>query len=208
MTSMNRYNKVMNKIKVTPEMHERIKNNIEKANFEEEKKNIYLLQDYKKYFSIVACLMVCVVGTLFLPDILRVHQEPPVQVVPSVIEHTSKGQLSKAVGFDVKSVNNTLFDVEQVEYISYEGELAQIIYFGSGNELIFRMSKGNGDISGNYSEYEQEKIYSQGNEHITIKGSNGAYSLATWNDGEFAYTLELNPAVSEEDLINIIQSIK
>lgn len=205
---MNRYNKAMSKIKVTPEMHKRIIKNIEETDFETGQKKNYLYQTYKKYFPIAACLLICMAGTLFLPDILIVDQQPPVQVSPIIAEYASKNELSSAIGFEVKEINRLPFDVEQIQYISYEKEFAETVYTGSSNSLVFRMSKGDNDISGDYREYEEMKIISAGYDSITIKGNNSLYSLATWKDNAFSYSVQLNNGISETDLTDIIRSIK
>ena len=208
MILMNRYNKMMDKINVTPEMHERIMNNIQEVDFETEPKKVIFLKGYKKYISIAACLMVCIAGTLLIPNLKKVEQEPPLQVVPDIVEYTSTRELSSSVGFEVKDVKNIPFEVEEIKHTSYWKELAEIIYSGSENTLIFRMSEGSADISGDYSAYEEVKSYSVDDYTVTLKGSNGAYNLAIWNDGAFSYSLELNAGISETDLGDMIQSIQ
>lgn len=208
MISMNKYNKIMNKINVTPEMHERIMNNIQEVDFEIEPKKMFFLQDYKKYISIAACLMVCIAGTLLIPNLMKVEQDPPLQVVPDIVEYTSTRELSSSVGFEVKDVKNIPFEVEEIKYISYWKELAEIIYSGDDNTIIFRMSEGSDDNSGDYNEYEEVKSYSIDDYTVTLKGSNGLYNLAVWSDGSFSYSLELDVALSETDLGHMIQSIQ
>lgn len=208
MISMNRYNKMMNKINVTPQMHERIMNNIQETDFEIKSKKVYFLQSYKKYISIAACLIVCIAGTLLIPNLMKLEQKPPLQVVPDIVEYTSKSNLSYDVGFEVKDVQNIPFDVEEIKYISYWRELAEVIYSGKNNTLIFRMSVGGNDISGDHNVYEEVKSYSVDSYTVTLKGSNGLYNLAIWSDGEFSYALQLKAALSATDLSYIIQSIK
>lgn len=208
MISMNRYNKIMDKINVTPDMHERIMNNIQEIDFKTESKKMYFFQGYKKYISIAACLIVCIAGTLIIPNLMKIEQGPPLQIVPDIVEYTSKSELSSSVGFEVKDVKNIPFDVEEIKYISYWKEFAEVIYSGNENTLVFRMAPGSKDISGDYNEYDEVKIYSIDTCTVTIKGSDGLYNLAIWNDGEFSYTLQLNTALSETDLGHIIQSIQ
>lgn len=208
MISMNRYDKVMNKINVTPQMHERIMNNIQEADFETAPKKVYFWQGHKKYMSIAACLMVCIAGTLLIPNLMKVEQEPPLQVVPDIVEYTSTRELSSSVGFEVKDVKNIPFEVEEIKYISYWKELGEVIYSGSDNTLVFRMAAGSTDVSGNHSEYEEVKSYSVDAYTVTIKGSQGLYNLAVWSDGAFSYALELNVGISETDLGYMIQSIQ
>lgn len=205
---MNRYDKVMNKITITPQMQQRIMNNIQEVDFESQPKKVYFLKTYKKYFSIAACVLVCIVGTLLVSERIKLEQEPIQQAIPDIVDYSSRNELSSAVGFEVIEVQNIPFDVEETEYISYWKKLAEIVYSGSENTLTFRMSVGNEDISGNYNEYEEVKSYPVDSWIVTIKGNSELYNLAIWSDGEFSYALELADSVSETDLLSMIQSIK
>lgn len=208
MILMNRYDEVMSKITITPQMQQRIMNNIQEIDFESQPKKVYFLKNYKKYFSIAACALVCIVGTLLVSERIKLEQEPLQQAIPDIVEYSSRNELSSAVGFDVMEVQNIPFDVEETEYISYWKKLAEIVYLGSENTLTFRMSVGNEEISGNYNEYEEVKSYSVDSWIVTIKGKNGLYNLAIWSDSVFSYALEVDTSVSETDLLSMIQSIK
>lgn len=200
--------RLMNKIEVTPEIHKRIMENIENTDFETDFKTKSLFQEYKKYLAIAACLVICIVGAISLPDTSQFDQDSLVQVVPDMTHYTSKNELSAAIGFEVKDITSMPFDINEIQYIAYNKELAEIVYNGNSNVLVFRISKGNADISGDYNTYEDVKVCTINNHHITLKGNNGLYSLATWHDDKFAYSLQLDAPVSELDLSNIIQSIK
>ena len=205
---MNRYDKVMNKITITPQMQQRIMNNIQEVDFESQPKKVYFLKTYKKYFSIAACVLVCIVGTLLVSERIKLEQEPIQQAIPDIVDYSSRNELSSAVGFEVIEVQNIPFDVEETEYISYWKKLAEIVYSGSENTLTFRMSVGNEDISGNYNEYEEVTSYPVDSWIVTIKGNSELYNLAIWSVCEFSYALELADSVSETDLLSMIQSIK
>ena len=208
MISMNRYDKVMNKIVITPQMQQRIMKSIQEADFESSPKKVYFLRNYKKYFSIAACVFACIVGILLVPNRIKLEQEPLQQTIPDIVEYTSRSELSSAVAFEVMEVQNIPFDVAEIRYTSYWKELAEVVYSGSENTLTFRMRVGNEEISGNYNAYEEVKSYSIDSWPVTIKGNNGLYNLATWSDGEFSYALELAASISEADFLGIIQSIK
>lgn len=205
---MNRYDKVMSKINVTPEMHDRIMKNIRETDFQTEPKRIIFFSHYKKYLSIAACLMVCIAGMLFVPNLINVDQEPPVQVVPDITTYSSKDELAAHVDFEVKEVHDIPFKVEQVEYTAYGKTMAQISYQGDENRMTFRMSTMDGDISGDYTQYEEEKNYALDGYNIALSGNNGRYELAVWRDGEFSYALQMDIGVAEDTMLQMIQSVK
>lgn len=204
---MSKYNKIMDKIRITPEMHERIMSNINETDFEIQKPKEIFLKKYRRYISIAACFMIFIASIMYIQNIVNMEKNQ-MQVVPDIVEYSSKSDLSSSVGFEVKDIKNIPFDVEEIQYISYWKDLAQIIYVGKDNSITFRMSKGNEEVSGDYNEYEETKTYTLDSNSITLKGSKGLYNLAIWKDDNFSYSLQLDVAMSEEDLSYIIESIE
>lgn len=207
MISMSKYNKIMDKIRITPEMHERIMSNINETDFEIQKPKEIFFKKYRRYISIAACLMIFIASIMYIQNIVNMEKNQ-MQVVPDIVEYSSKSDLSSSVGFEVKDIKNIPFDVEEIQYISHWKDLAQIIYVGKDNSITFRMSKGNEEVSGDYNEYEETKTYTLDSNSITLKGSKGLYNLAIWKDDNFSYLLQLDVAMSEEDLSYIIESIE
>lgn len=208
MILMNKYNKIMEKVKVTPEMHDRIMCNIQETDFKVQPSKLVFLQNYKRYMGIVACLLVCVCGTVLFTNRVQIPQETPQQVIPDIVEYSSKQELSSCVGFEVKEVQNIPFHVDKVQYIAYWKRLAQVEYIGADNRLTFRMTVDTEDISGDYTSYQDIKSYAIASTNVTIKGNDGLYQLAVWQEGEFSYALQLEMPISQADLEEIIQSVK
>lgn len=204
---MSKYNKIMDKIRITPEMHERIMNSIKETDFEIHQYKEPFFKKYRTYMSIAACLIIFMTGIMYIDNTINIG-ENTVQVTSDIVEYSSKSDLSLSVGFEVKEIKNVPFDVEKIQYISYWKDLAQIIYSGKDNSITFKMSQGNEDISGDYNEYEETKTYAVDSNSIILKGSNGLYNLAVWKDDKFSYALQLDMAMSEKDLSSIIESIK
>ena len=204
---MSKYNKIMDKIRITAEMHERIMSNINETDFEIQKPKEIFFKKYRRYIPIAACFMIFIASIMYIQNIVNMEKNQ-MQVVPDIVEYSSKSDLSSSVGFEVKDIKNIPFDVEEIQYISYWKDLAQIIYVGKYNSITFRMSKGNEEVSGDYNEYEETKTYTLDSNSITLKGSKGLYNLAIWKDDNFSYSLQLDVAMSEEDLSYIIESIE
>lgn len=208
MISMNKYNKVMKKIKVTPEMHERIMQAVQETDFETKPKKVYFWQEYKKYIGVAACALLCVVGTLVLPDLFQSQQEPLQQAVSDIKECNSKDELSTIMGFEVKEVKGIPFNVQQVSYVSFWRKIAQVQYMGENNTLTFRMSQDNQEVSGDYNHYNDIKECLINDMTVVLKGNHNLYNLAIWSDGEFSYALQSEATLTEGIFIQIIQSIE
>lgn len=129
--------------------------------------------------------------------------------IPNPIkEHKTIDELNKAVGFDIKLPK--IGDDYKITFISdISGDLAQVVYSNGSNEITYRMSKGNDDISGDYNVYNNIKIVELNGTKVTLKGDEGKYRLALWTKDNYAYSLGFyDNAVTEKTAAAIAESIK
>lgn len=202
-----RYEEVMDRIEVTDEMRGRILNHIQNMDIQVTPGYKAIpFPNLKRYMSIAACFVVLLAGVFVAGDITGIFQpnDPPVQAVNGMAEVNTLAQLATAVGFEVEELNTLPFEVETTTYVSYWGELAEITYAGEGQTAIFRKSTGTEDNSGDYSTYSAVKEISMGSLTVTLKGGSQSYTLATWSDGIFAYSISLSDGISELDWKNLI----
>ena len=59
-------------------------------------------------------------------------------------------------------------------------------------------SPGTEDNSGDYNVYAQEETLEISGNAVTLKGGNGAYSLAIWTDGSYAYSISVTDPLSRD----------
>ena len=208
MTLKNRYDEAMKNIVVTNEMRDRILNNISKLDLEKTSKKTLPFPQYKKYLSIAACFAVLFVGSVIVHNTINLPSEPPVQIVPEIVPYHSNAELSDAIGFTVKEIQELPFEIESVKYTSYWGELADIEYAGSDNTAIFRMASGDEDVSGYYGEFTSVESHMINGYDVTIKGNDGQYLLAVWQNDGYSYSVQFREMVSEQEMLDILQSIK
>lgn len=203
----NRYDDIMENIKVTDEMHDRIMKKISNMDFDNNSKKVLKFSAYKKYISIAACFVFLLVGVITIPNIIKHNTEPQVQVVPDIVEYNSVNELSNAVGFTVQEINNLPFDVEKKTYIAYSKELAEIIYAGQDSMVTFRESQGDKDISGDYYAYDTVNEISVGNTLVTIKGNADKFNLAVWEKDGFSWSLQISVGVSEKEILDMVKNV-
>lgn len=199
----NRYNRVMNNIQVTDKMHDRIIDSISHLDIDKTKPKA-TFKKYRKYLSIAACFVVLLLGTLVVHNAINLTTEPLQQSIPDITEYSSLDELSAAVGFKVSEIKAVPFDVNSVKYTAYWKELAQIQYAGTNNSIVFRMSAGSEDSSGDYNTYDSVKNCQEKDYRVTIKGNNGLYNLAVWQTGGFSYSISVVEGVSEKELLQLV----
>ncbi|CAH0540212.1 hypothetical protein [Oscillospiraceae bacterium] len=187
---MTKYDEVMEKLEVTPEMHARILQNVETQMAEPCKKPNRL----RRFAALAACLAVLLVGAMALPKFISspVPEESETMIANGMVEVISKEELSEAVGFPVKSAQSLPFFPQSIYYTSYWGEMAQIDYANGGSMACFRQSLGEEDNSGDWSEYPAQKSLTVNGCAVTLKGEADSYTLAIWQDGTYSYSLSLS----------------
>ncbi len=206
MTLKNKYNELMDNIKVTGEMHDRIIENIEGADFNTERNKNNSDRYIKKYLYVAACFVFLIASIAVIPYIIKLNNNPPAQVIPDIMEYNSIEELSEAVGFIVPEINKIPFEVKKVTYTAYWKELAEVIYSNQEESIILRKSFGSEDNSGDYNEYSTVKEELAYGHIITIKGNAGVCNLAIWEKDGYIYSLRLLKGVSETEILKMVIS--
>ncbi|MFT3983061.1 MAG: DUF4367 domain-containing protein [Lachnospiraceae bacterium] len=209
----NRYDKAMKYIEVTKDMRDRILADISHLDLNKASSKTALYSKYKKYLPVAACFLVLIVGAVIVRDTFHLSETPPLQqipdqAVPDIVTYNSADELSDAVGFEIKEVQDPPFAIESVDYISYWGELAQIEYIGSANTLLLRMAPGVEDVSGYYGEFTDVENHVINGCNFTIKGNDNQYILAVWQNDGYSYSVQMLESVSKEEILAAVQSIK
>lgn len=187
-----KYEEIMARIEVTPEMRQRVLHNLENAQKAKKRRLT------KQLFSLAACLAIIVCCWFAWKPKQAKEPEQGMLATAQIETVDSLAALSKKTGMDMKELTGLPFAVEQTEYVSYWGALAEIQYFGGTENLRYRKSQGTEDNSGDYNVYTQVETLEIAGMSVTLKGENGAFSLAAWTDGQFAYSICVSTPLSEE----------
>ena len=113
--------------------------------------------------------------------------------------------LSQKTGLPLAELTGLPFAVEHTEYVSYWENVAEIQYFGSTDTLRYRKSQGMEDNSGDYNVYALNTEAKVSGNTVTLKGENGAYTLAIWTDGQYAYSISVTTPLSQEAFLALIE---
>ena len=119
-------------------------------------------------------------------------------------------ELSQVLGFSVPEVKNIPFEVTSTVYTNGWNEFAQVEYQGKSQDeaVLFRKARGTDDISGDYNTYSDVKEVTVKEVSVTLKGDDGQYKLAIWQQDGFAYSLNYEPGGSEAVFVEMIQSVQ
>jgi len=93
-------------------------------------------------------------------------------------------------------------EIEHVFVIG--GMMVQVNYEGG---IHYRTVRGTDDISGDRNQYDTIKALEAGNFEVTAKGDENRIFLATFNDGEYCYSISFKNGIATDELTGIIESI-
>ncbi len=194
-----KYDEIMAQIEVMPEMRRRILGNIQDMDLSEKKPAKVIRPRWKQFGTLAACFALVLVGALTLPRMLP-PDSPPANIVGEAVGDivqaaSSVQELSQTVGFDVADLEHLPFTPEQTTYLAYWKSMAEINYSGEGQTAVYRKAPGDSDVSGDFNEYSAETVIQAGGQSVTLKGTDGAYVLAIWTDGKYAYSLSLSRGI-------------
>ena len=127
-----------------------------------------------------------------------------------MVEVDSLAELSQVLGFSVPEVKNIPFEVTSTVYTNGWNEFAQVEYQGESQDeaVLFRKARGTDDISGDYNTYSDVTEVTVKEVSVTLKGDDGQYKLAIWQQDGFAYSLNYEPGGSEDVFVEMIQSVQ
>lgn len=128
------------------------------------------------------------------------------QIPNPLTGHESLAELAKAVGFDIKAPTVPA-GYQADAYIDISGELAEVFYTKGGDTLLYRVSKGDGDNSGDYNTYSSKKTVDVNGVSVEMRG-NDKVNVAVWSNSGFAYSVSSEQGISETDIVAVVNSVK
>lgn len=127
------------------------------------------------------------------------------QIPNPLTGHDSLAELAKAVGFDIK-VPTVPAGYAAAAYIDISGELAEVFYAKGDDTLVYRVSRGEGDNSGDYNTYSGKKTVDVNGVSVELRG-NDKVNVAVWSNGGFAHSVLSEQGIAEADVIAAVNSV-
>ena len=134
-------------------------------------------------------------------------EEDSTQIPNPFTKYESVDEAKKALDFDAKLPSYIPAGYE-FDYTSTMGKsFIQVSYKNGDNKILIRTAKEEGDISGDSNVYKNEETVRIGEFSVKVRGNDGV-SCATWNDGEYAYSVYADKGHDIAEIEKIIGSIK
>ena len=136
-----------------------------------------------------------------------VNEEESDGMIFDAQEYASAGEMSDAVGFEIKDITTVPFEPDEVIYRVITGTLAEIMYIGDDEKLTFRKSAGLEDNSGDYNNYSIAEALEIEGAKVNILGYDEGFYLATWYDGEYFYSVGSQNPLPTETMEEIVRNV-
>ena len=129
----------------------------------------------------------------------------------SVEEVASMQQATELTGFTMRIPEGKAPYTEKT--ISVIGEdMIEVAYSKEEPSAVgysIRKARAEGDISGDYTEYTESKEVDSEGRKVTLKGEDGTYSLALWEENSFSYAVKAQEKpMTEEEILEIVKAVE
>lgn len=206
---MIKYNRIMENIEVTPEMHERVLKGIF-ATSPRRKKQSFL----KVAGTLAACLVLVVSGFVvwqnrFSPEIVTPPSpsigdtsEPPVLGASDVKDYPSIKELANSLSFPLM-VPETMPQGYTFESAANQFGMAVVVYTNGTNQIKYCMGTGTDALQGIFHSTEGKKIAPN---HAILYSDGGAFTSAVWQDDTYSYSMISDIPLPEAEWVKMIKS--
>lgn len=103
------------------------------------------------------------------------------------------------------------FHLSHVQAIQ-DGGIVQVFYGGVADktetQALLRKAKSMEDISGDYTVYPEDRRVSDSEGEVRLRGQDGRVYLATWQRGDYSYSLSLAQGMEEAKVMEVISEIQ
>ena len=103
------------------------------------------------------------------------------------------------------------FHLSHVQAIQ-DGGIVQAFYGSLADQTetqaLLRKAKSMEDISGDYTVYPEDRRVSDSEGEVRLRGQDGRVYLATWQRGDYAYSLSLAQGMEEAKVMEVIAEIQ
>lgn len=129
-----------------------------------------------------------------------------VQIPSPFVDYRTMDEAAEAAGF-VLNVTETIAGYKRKLISVISNDMIQVMYQDGEKNLYIRKAAGDGDISGDYNRYDENKSVKIGEVQADMRGMDGKVSTAVWTEGGFAYSVHAMPSITEKTMADLIMSV-
>lgn len=136
------------------------------------------------------------------------EQVTEVEIPNPFVSYTDFDQANEAAGFEGKELGNLPEGYTFTSAQVIAEELIQITYTAGDSEIMYRVGKGEEDISGDYNEYAENEIIEIAGNQINTRGNDGNIFVATWTENNLSYAISASEGLDQDTLCGMIEKVE
>lgn len=141
-------------------------------------------------------------------DVINSRTSEDVQIPNPWTDCETVESAETLAGFEIASPES-LDGYDQKVISVMNDEIIRIGYYADDETyVLLRKGKGNEDISGVYTTYENTEKAEINGVEITLKGNGEKINLATWTDGDYSYSVYATKGESRDFVTSICENLK
>lgn len=196
---MIQYNKIMQKVTLSPETEERIRSELLSA--KTAPKHV-IRPVWKRLGALAACLALAVCCTLLLPHLTRNPIESPyVQQPNQVVTYNTIAELAESLSFPL-AVPTLMPEGYQFECAVNQFGMAKIIYTDGTHQLHYFMLEGEEPPS----EYPEYDIKAEADGIRFFSSTDGCF-IAKWSDKTYSYSIHSDVPMAQKAFTEMAHSL-
>ena len=210
MTSMNKYNRLMEHVNPSPELEQRLHNALDKP-------PVRKPSAWRRYGAVAACLVLIIGGTAVVQmnrsqpntdgsTITQPGNEPANDGVVAVApqEYATTDELANALSFPL-ALPQTLPDGYAFDSAADQFGMAVVVYAdGEGHTLKYSMGQGEDALTGMNHTVSGEKL--DGTDALLYAETD--YTSAEWKDEQYSYCLVADESFDTETWQTLVENVK
>lgn len=147
-----------------------------------------------------------IIKDVITTDIPDKETNESAQIPSPFVDYRTMDEAAEAAGFDLKAPETIAgYERELISVISKD--MLQVMYRDGEKNLYIRKAAGDGDISGDYNRYDENKSVIIGEVQADMRGMDGNVSTAIWTEGGFTYSVYAAPSITLQTMTDIILSV-
>lgn len=159
-------------------------------------------------FSLAACAGSQTSGTESVSDSVQQESTDGVQIPNPFVDCDSLDQAAETAGFDFSVPEKTPNGDSASVFRVMKDQMIEVVYSSDAGKLTLRKARGGEDASGNYNSFDKVEEITVGESVVTVKGDGEKVYVATWNTGDFAFSIDAENGLTQDDVIAMISEMK
>jgi|GEM_PF-1767348 len=169
-------------------------------------------------YLLMMILMLAGVGYIGQPDQeIESEVEPEVTAVDKLdvqaeltnhpAQFTTVEEAQKQVEFKIIIPEYLTQEYIPGKILIVDENIVEIYFYGSEDQVVYRTGQGLGNISGDYTFYDNEESIECEEVTVTAKGDSSRFSLVYFTQDDLKYSISFQKAVTKQKIINIVDSL-